>query len=171
MVRERFGRLGWLALMLAAAAVGCSSSPPSTVREGSHKITGTLTQKGQPLPLDENHGVIDLTFVPLKDGKRPRLDPDRTDEDVLLPPEGGPPEKFQSYRAAVRQDGTFEVSEGVPDGKYLITVRHFPKGRNPDVPLDRLDTLKGAFNVRNSKVIRDVKGATEINIDVGKPEG
>ncbi len=170
MARKRFRRLGWLALMLAAA-VGCSSSPPSTIREGNHKVTGALTKQGQPLTFDETQGVIDLTFAPMKDGKRPILDPERTTDDVLLPPGGGAAEKYYAYRASVKEDGTFHVPEGLPQGQYLVTVRHLPKGRNPDVPLDRLDTLKGAFNARNSKIIRDVKGATEINIDVGKPEG
>jgi hypothetical protein len=63
------------------------------------------------------------------------------------------------------------VDGGLPDGKYLITVRHLPKGREYDWPLDYQDTLKGQFSIYRSPIVREIKGSQHLDIDLTRPKG
>jgi hypothetical protein len=162
-----------LAALLVAVAPGCSKSG---LPSGRNRVTGKLTKNGQPLQFDATFDAIDLYFIPMQGDKRPAV---RELEGAPAPGPPRPPggdvkeeEPIRMVNGTVAADSTFEVYDGLPDGKYLVTVRIFPKGRPDDqTPLDRVDVFKGAFGAVKSKIIREVKGDTKIDIDLGKPEG
>ena len=128
---------------LALTLPGCTSGPPRVT--GVH---GRLLDKGQPLQIPQGLPPGDpgvrVTFYPM-------------DEKAGT----------EAQQAVVNPDGTFTVPgndrKGIPPGKYRIGVALGAFGTP--------DKLKGAFGEKNSPIVRDVTGAEEIVIDVGKPNG
>jgi hypothetical protein len=109
------------------------------------KAKGKLTNAGKPLEVKPMVGLLELTF--LREGGDGPVDP---------------------QVAQVAPDGSFVVhgtgGQGIPQGKYKIVVRQWEEYPNKDV-------LKGAFDEKNTKVVRDVTETGEILIDVSKPGG
>lgn len=112
------------------------------------KLTGTVTDGGTPLHvegLENATGMITVGFCPIEgDGKGQA--------------------RVEATSAMVAADGTFEVVDGIQPGTYLITVRAWE-------PYPQIDKLKGKFSEQRSKIIREIAGDTELEIDVSNPEG
>jgi hypothetical protein len=103
-------------------------------------VTGKVTNKGELLKVGKQ-GVIQVIFYLYPDVK-----------------EGNP---VTGHPAKVNKEtGTFDI-KGLPVGKYLIAVEQFD-------PYPRTDLLEGAFDRKNSPIVRDVTGQEPIDIDLAK---
>jgi len=131
-----------LFLLTLASLTGCGPSAPA----GYVVPKGKLTNAGQPLTVKPMVGLIEVIFL--------RQAPEGTPVDPQI--------------AKLNPDGTFVVhgtgGQGLEPGKYKIVVRQWDEYPNKD-------TLKGAFDEKNTKIVRDVTGNEEIVIDVSKPAG
>jgi hypothetical protein len=86
-------------------------------------------------------GSLLVLFVPLVEEGKPRT----------------------NYPATVnRKDGSFTVE--LPPGKYKIAVAH---GATPQAP----DEFGGMFSQKDTKIVREIKDTTPIEIDLDRPEG
>ena len=131
-----------LVLCLLVSLLGCSES--SIGLAGAVKLTGTLTDAGEPLfveGIENATGMIVVGFHPILEGK--------------------PAEEVTS--AMVDLEGNFEIPQGIEPGEYLITVRQWE-------PYPNNDLLKGRFGPRKSKIIRTIDADTALDIDISKPE-
>lgn len=158
---------------LGVLAVGCTSEP------AKNRVGGKLTKGGVALQFDPIFGRVEMAFVPMKGNARPPVSaiPEEAEQaeanEAPAPPGVNPDkreEEIEVFYAQVLPSGEYFVDGGIPDGRYLITVRHYPK-KDPDTPLDRQDALKGAFSIRNSPIIREIKGSMNLDIDLAKPNG
>jgi len=139
-------RITFLIAVLSLAFTGCGS------KGSGYKVHGTLTRGGQPLrpqatdlpPAVGNR--VQLTFYPLPAGPRP-ADP------------------FQAgvvgFHAMVHADGTFDVPDRLPPGKYLIAVHVRPYG-----PLGA-DELEDRFSFQSSKIIEEINADRAVAIELG----
>jgi hypothetical protein len=134
----------WLILLLTLAA-GCGGP-----RDGAVPVRGTVTNAGQPLAVkgrDVGLGYVELHFYRIADDGTMESSPDD---------------------AAVDDLGNFSVrgrdGNGLRPGKYKITVRQLD-------PAPNIDKLKGRFDLKNTRIVREVTGDDEIHIDVSRPEG
>lgn len=161
------------AILFVVSFAGCSKSGAPT--KDKNEVKGKLLKNGEPLRKDDALVQIEVSFIRMDGDTRPEVDEETGEINQPLRPPGVDSGKKKDeptiYVADVFNDGTFTVPTGLPDGKYLVTVRHFPKGRfaAPNIPVDRADSLKGAFGTRKSMIIRDVKGNVDLTIDVAKP--
>jgi hypothetical protein len=135
-------RRGAALLLTALLAAGCGKAGPVV-----HKVSGRLTKGGQPLQVagqEARIGLVQLKFF-------------RIDDQGQIGAE--------SWDATADANGNFTVmgpdGKGLPPGKYRVAVFQFDP-----YPQDK---LKGAFNEKKSRIVRDVSGATELNIDLDKP--
>jgi hypothetical protein len=120
------------AVMIGSLSIlGCGESGPSTV-----KVTGTLTQGGQPVTYPQGGSAL--------------LDFFETDETGSV--EGG------MYSADVKSDGTYEIL--VPVGKYKVQVQLFDKYPGPD----KLNSKYMATNTTLTQEVTGA--AEGVNIDV-----
>src|SRR5262245_53239349 len=127
-VSTHLGRMVLLggACGLLLLAVGCSRSG-----DVKYKVSGTLTRGGQPLEYDlVAGGTVELTFHQMKGNKRPEPDDDEEGADCSPRPPGTesrpkPGSEPFSLATSVWTDGHWTV-DGLPAGKYLITVGYYP---------------------------------------------
>ncbi len=130
-----------LLIAICGSFIGCQKETyelPNAV-----KIAGTLSNDGEILEVAgrmNGTGRIVIGFHPIVDGK--------------------PIE--ETTQAWVGEEGTFEISQGIEPGEYLLTVYQLQ---------DEKDLLKGKFGVRKSKIIRTIDVDTFLDIDISKPEG
>src|SRR5262249_46616228 len=128
--------LGWglLGAMLLVATSGCSG------KARTYKVTGRLTKGNNPLPLPTGGPPaagafakgIQLGFIPFnEDGTRPT-------------------EASKITFAKVEDDGNYEVPGGLTAGKYLVMVKHTPRGPATE------DTLNEQFSVIKSRITVEV---------------
>lgn len=121
----------WFVLCLALGAVASGCGGSGTV-----KVTGKVTKDGQPLVSKTGHVQV-----------------------TLIPVDAGP--NYSTYPAGpANPDGTFEIPNPVPVGKYKVVVELL------DTPTS--DALKGAFNAQKTKIIRDIDGSKPLDIDLAK---
>ncbi len=108
-------------------------------------VMGRVTSGGAPLHVegrDIGLGMVTIGFFPMV--------------------EDGP--LVEATSAQADAEGNFELIDGLEPGKYLISVRQWD-------PYPQTDRLKGRFDERNSKIIRDFSGnEAELVIDVLDPE-
>jgi len=139
--------VGALGLGLFLSAPGCSSGKAKT-----YKVTGKLLNGGAPLPLPSGGPPaagafakgIQMGFVPFdEEGKRPR-------------------EASRITFAKVEDDGSYEVPGGLPAGKYVVTVKHTPRGPATE------DTLNERFSLARSPIEVEVTGNTAQEIELSK---
>jgi hypothetical protein len=124
------------ACLLFCVAAGCGGGTKGVV------VKGKVTKGGKPLDIGKNQ------------------------LQVILRPEG---EKMGDPFAATITDpatGAFEVkgrdnATGIPAGKYKITVELFEY-----TGTGRKDLLDGKYNDKNSTLIKDVDGASELILDL-----
>jgi hypothetical protein len=146
--------------------------------DGRNQVSGTLAKSGKPLEFDPMFGRVEMYFVPMKGSTRPSPStlPDETEAGggQPVPPgvgEGGKSEYVEVFPAQVFPGGEFKVDGGIPDGRYLVTVRQFPRGKQFGAPLNQQDSLKGEFSIHKSPIVRDIKGSMTLEIDLAKPKG
>jgi hypothetical protein len=131
-------RFCWLTpVLIGLLASGCSGS-------GKLQTKGRLLKNGEPLRVAEDE-IVRVMFVPI--------------------PEKG--QRVTDFHMALFDpaDGTFRASgkdgQGVPPGKYRITVEYLKQRR---------DLLKGAFNEERSPFVYEVNSQTgELTLDLAKP--
>jgi len=133
---------GILLLGCSVALSGCQvdKGPPM------HKLTGKLSDKGNPLSLNEKGppgaSHIALEFYPVgADGKLVNNDP---------------------KVATVEKDGTFKL-DGIGTGKFKVVVHQWN-------PYPDNDVLKNKFSKEKSTIIRDVSGDASLDIDISNPK-
>jgi hypothetical protein len=130
-------------LLLGVLVSGCGGSGKKRVR-----VTGRVTNAGNPIPVQPPVETLRVYFEPYREGAEAAAK-------VLDTPQ-----------AFVDQEtGTFEAT--VPPGKYRICVVH---NAGFDATGD-IDKLGGKFARKRSPIIRDIAGGEEINIDISKPTG
>ncbi len=109
-------------------------------------VSGRVTDGGTPLHVEGRNvaiGRVTVGFYPITDDG----------------------ERIEATSADVDAEGNFEVIDGVKPGKYLITVRQWD-------PFPTTDRLKGKFDEKKSRIIRDISAdEIELIIDVSNPEG
>src|SRR5688500_1036849 len=117
----------YLVVLSITLVAGCSGP-----RDGAVPVRGTVTDAGQPLAVkgrDAGLGYVELHFYRMND-----------DGTVESSPED----------AAVDEAGSFTVrgrdGNGLPPGKYKITVRQLD-------PAPDNDKLKGRFDRKNSRIV------------------
>lgn len=122
---------------------GCGQASDTMV------VKGRVTQNGQPLAVKNRElglGIVRVVFYQVNDDGSVSTDP---------------------HDASADEQGNFVVygreGQGIPPGKYKITVGQFD-------PYPDVDKLNGQFNLKNSKIIRQVSGEP-LEIDVSRPEG
>jgi hypothetical protein len=129
-------------LLLAAMLIAGCGGP----RDGAVPVRGTVTNAGQPLAVkgrDVGLGYVELHFYRMHDDGAVDTSPND---------------------AAVDESGNFSVrgrdGGGLPPGKYKITVRQLD-------PAPNNDKLKGRFDLKNSRIVRELtgEGEEEITID------
>jgi hypothetical protein len=132
--------------LITIVLVGCGGGP----KDDSVPVRGQVTNAGAPLKVnrpDVGLGYVEVHFYRIADDGSVSTDP---------------------ADAAVDESGNFTVrgrdGHGLPPGKYRITVRQLD-------PAPDNDKLQGRFNLKNSKIVRDVSPDQEIVIDVSRPEG
>jgi hypothetical protein len=133
-------------VLLCGMLAGCGGGP----KGDSVPVRGIVTSAGAPLKVnrpDVGLGYVEVHFYRIADDGSVSTDP---------------------ADAAVDELGNFTVrgrdGRGLPPGKYRITVRQLD-------PAPDNDKLGGRFNLKNSKIVRDVSPDQEIEIDVSRPEG
>jgi len=138
-----------LGAALLVSSSGCSG------KGKSFKVTGRLTRGNNPLPVPTGGPPaagafakgIQMGFVPFtEDGSRPG-------------------DTAKIVFAKVEDDGQYEVPGGLPAGKYLVTVKHTPRGPATE------DTLNDAFNLSRSQITVEVAGDTRQDIELDKYKG
>lgn len=116
-----------------------TSSGPATVA-----CSGTLLKDGQPLVVAQEEigvGMVSLEFIPIE---------------TTTP-------TTERYGVKVSKDGTFSHPDGIPPGKYKISVRQWD-------PYPNVDKLQGAFADDKSPLIRTIDGKSPIEIELSKPQ-
>lgn len=138
------GLLLFLALLGPLAGCGGSNEPPMM------PVKGRVTKGGAPLQVagqEVGIGMVQVGFYRL---------------------EGDGSQKGTPWEAKVDPQGNFTLfgpsGNGIPPGKYKITVRQWD-------PYPQTDKLQGQFDEKNSKIVREINGASDLAIDVSKPEG
>jgi hypothetical protein len=138
---------------------GCSSGEPLR-----NHVKGKLTRGDKVLEFDPMTGGVEMYFVPMKGNERPPA--------WVLPEgagtDGGGKVYVEVFPAQVLPTGEYFVDGGIPDGRYLVTVRHFPQAKKDEVPLDNQDTLKGEYSIFKSRIVSQVSGSMTLDIDLGK---
>jgi hypothetical protein len=136
MMRDLSSRLVWLGLCAAFLFTGCA-------REAN--VQGKLVMDGEPYKPAANEQVL-LNFETA----------------------GGPND--YSFSGLVKRDGTFTVvgngSDGIPPGKYRITIRVMPYG--PTAAPNAGDKLAGALSGPDSPLTCEVKRGTTVTIDLAQ---
>ena len=132
-----------LAVSLSAGCMGDKSG----IEEDAVATQGKVTNAGQPLTTsDPVYGYVEVVFISVPEGDKPP----------------------ESFTARADASGSFSVAgklgEGIPPGKYRIAVRQWD-------PWPDTDKLERKFDEQNTKIVREVTGEGDINIDVSKPEG
>lgn len=161
----RVAVLGLFVGALAVSVVGCGGG------EVRRTVRGRIHMGGEPLKADPISGRIEVAFLPFQNGKRPSamgLDPGAGNAPV--PPQGGGEDlpTIEPFYADIDENGQFEIPEGMPDGKYLVTVR--VPVLSPDNPQE-VDKLGNRFDVNNSNIIIDVSSnLTNLDIDLSDPK-
>jgi hypothetical protein len=132
--------------LLIVLLSGCGSGP----KDDSVPVRGKVTNAGAPLTVKGREvqlGYVEVHFYRINEDGSVSTDP---------------------ADAAVEESGDFTVrgrdGRGLPPGKYKITVRQLD-------PAPANDKLQGRFDLKNSKIVRDVSPDKEIVIDVSRPEG
>ncbi len=146
-----------LALTLLPLLSGCGGS-------GHYVwVTGTLLKGGAPYKPPEGQNVT-LAFVAIE----------------TLDADGKVAKRSDQYQADLDESGWFKVigpeGSGIPPGKYRVAIsqrynreafealKNKPKGMVRDD-----DTLKDRFGPATSPIVREVKGRTDLVIDMDKP--
>jgi hypothetical protein len=129
---------------LALFWVGCSGGHSG---EATVPVKGKVTDGGKPLALDPKLAAAKAASVQVR---------------FLPADESG---KGTSATAFADPDGTFEVTGGLPKGKYRIAVMYY------DGSAGGGDKLGGKFDERNSPIVREITGEGDVVIDLSKPEG
>ncbi len=134
-----------VALLLPLAVVaGCHKGPAAVA------VKGQVTNAGQPLHVagrEQGLGMVQLECLRLGEDGRTTAD---------------------AEGAVADDQGRFEVhgrdGKGILPGKYRIAVRQWD-------PYPQNDKLGGKFSEANSRIVREISGGEDINIDVSRPEG
>jgi hypothetical protein len=133
-------------LLFCVLLSGCGGG----AKDDSVPVRGKVTNAGVPLKVnrpDVMQGYVEVHFYRINEDGSINTDP---------------------ADAAVEPSGDFTVrgrdGHGLPPGKYKITVRQLD-------PAPHTDKLQGRFDLKNSKIVRDVSPDQEIVIDVSRPEG
>ena len=123
---------------------GCTAKPSDAL-----PVRGKLTNNGEPLQVKGREiglGYVELHFYRINDDGSIGKDP---------------------ADAAVDESGEFTIrgrdGQGLPPGKYKITVRQLD-------PAPDTDKLQGRFNLQNTPIVGQVTGE-EILIDLARPNG
>jgi len=131
--------------LITLLLTGCGGK----AKDDSVPVRGKVTNAGTPLKVnrpDVGLGYVELHFYRINADGSVSTDP---------------------ADAAVEESGSFTVrgrdGNGLPPGKYKITVRQLD-------PAPDNDKLQGRFDLKNSRIVREV-GDQEIIIDVSRPEG
>ena len=127
-------------------SVGCGQQYE---RPGTVKVSGTVTDGGTPLHVegrDVKIGWVTISFSQIPPE-------DQVDRQLVV-----------SAAAQVDAEGNFELIDGIEPGEYLITIQQWD-------PYPQRDRLKGKFDEKNSKVIRNITEDTVMDIDVSQSEG
>jgi hypothetical protein len=72
------------------------------------------------------------------------------------------PMAAQSYTGEVKDDGSFEI-QGLPRGGYRVAVEQIDTG-------SKADRLGGKFSRQNTRVFREFRANTPVEIDLDKPD-
>jgi hypothetical protein len=129
-------------LLVLVVFWGCSRN---ATEDGTVRVRGRVTNAGQPLEVegtDVGLGSVAVGFYPMYDGE----------------------ELVELTSAQANAEGHFELIDGIPPGTYRITVRQWD-------PYPQVDRLKGKFDEKRSKIVRQLTGEEDLVIDVSKPEG
>lgn len=131
-----------IALMLAVLTTACSNSGsgPAPVT-----VKGRVTKGGKVLEVPAQVGRVQVTFYEVKaDGGM--TDPNEAIVDAST--------------------GSFTVpgsgGKGIPKGKYKVAVHQWTN-------FPTVDALKNKYSRDNTKIIREVTGDQDIEIDLDKP--
>ena len=107
-------------------------------------VKGKVTNAGQLLQISKHMvGWVEITFIQHLEGQQTKVP--------------------ETYSARADASGAFTVTGRFP-GKYRIAVRQWD-------PYSQVDKLKGAFDDKRTKIVREVTGKEEIHLDLSKPEG
>jgi len=139
-------RLHFVLPLTALLLIGCEKK--SHKLPNGEKLTGKVTDNGQPLFVkgrENATGMIVIGFCPIT-------------------AEAKGQQHIEAAYADVADDGTFELVQGIELGKYVITIRQWE-------PYPQNDKLKGIFSGKNSKIICEVDGETELVINLANSEG
>jgi hypothetical protein len=165
-------------LGLSAFLVGCGPSPDQKLT-----ISGTITKGGKVLESDP-HAVgagVELKFSPFRGDKRPAPDPAEfsmggggfvmpNPADIEKQREGLGQQMTNTVKTTTTKDGQYSVQ--LLPGKYLISLRYYPKGLPMGTPGPQnmpKDELDGRFNMTNSEIIREFTASTSgVDIDLDK---
>jgi hypothetical protein len=133
----------WPALLCLVVA-GCGGGEKTVpVRGRVHSAGEPLHVKGRDIGL----GMVQIQFY--------RLDEDGQQSTITA-------------EAVANADGRFDApgrqGRGIPPGKYRIAVRQWD-------PYPQVDKLQGKFDEKRSRVVREIPGEGDLDIDVSKPEG
>jgi hypothetical protein len=143
-------------LCLVFAAVGCSSEKKEAVTKVAFK--GKLVDKGQPWSYDASKVKLPKgTSMPpgLNAGGNSAV------KLTLSPVQPGVPAINVNINES---DGTFVVPEILP-GKYKFAITFSANVGTGS------DPFGNKFTAENTKIIRDINGGEEIEIDISKPQG
>lgn len=121
-------------LIATAMLAGCSSGPKMV------DAKGRIVSGGQPIKVG-NQGALQVILIP--QGKEDSVD-------------------LTTYPADVdKEQGSFSVNGGVPEGKYKIVILWLD-------PYPITDKLNGKFGFDNSPIVREVTGEP-LEIDIAAP--
>jgi len=110
---------------------------------GTVKLTGRVTDGGEPLQVEGREMGLGMITIGFCNNDADRIQVDS---------------------AQIDDDGNFELIDGIVPGTYVITVKQWD-------PFPQVDRLKGRFNERNSKIVREISETSELVIDLSNPEG
>ena len=154
-------RLGLLSIALAAAALidGCGSGGRTV------SVAGKLVKGGAKYEVPQDQKV-QMTFVAME-----IEDP----EGKMVPNSDPYPAEYQAESATFKVPG--QDGYGIPPGKYRVAISQTltseaaakQKGRNR-VNRDA-DMLRDKFSETNSPIIREIKDAADLTIDLNSPAG
>ena len=153
----------------SALLVACLLILPGCGDSGNNqRVSGRLLKGGAKYDPPPGH-LLGLTFVAIE----------------VFDAKGKPVNSTEPYEASVDDDrGTFTVpgreGYGIPPGKYRVMVTQRmsreafeaakPKAAPGKPPITReTDFLGGKFGAMNSPILREIKGTSEVVIDLDRP--
>ena len=129
-------------LVFALFLSGCSAGKSKPV-----KVSGRLTKGGAPLTIPAMVGMVQVVFYLAPEGARP-------DDPITA--------QIEPKYARADENGYFRVPDGLLHGKYIVVVRHLESG--PQGP----DSLKDRFSFKNTRIVEEITGDTELEIELDK---